>query len=111
MGIPSSGGGGGTSGITGGGGGAFDFDVERSAEDLKAKADAEDDDEESGSPEERPARPAPVNDADDPMARGGIFSDGVNLHHIRPMTGPSSGGSTGTGYGTTHVGAPGDGAI
>jgi hypothetical protein len=109
MGLPSSSGGGSISGIhDGGGDGSSGFDLDQLNEDLKAKAD---DDEESGVTNEQPSRPVPVNDADHPMARGGIFSDGVNLHHIRPMTGPSSGGSTGTGYGATHVGAPGDGAV
>jgi hypothetical protein len=57
------------------------------------------------------SRPAPVNDADHPLSRGGIFSDGQNMHHVKPapMAGPSSGGSTG--LFSSQVGAPGDGAV
>jgi hypothetical protein len=110
MGIPSSSGSSGIPGgsLGGGGGGSFDFDPRELAEDLQAKQESGE-----GEENEAPARPPIVNDADDPVAtRGGIFtgSDG-NLHHITPapMTGPSSGGSAG--FYARHVGAPGDGAI
>jgi hypothetical protein len=51
-----------------------------------------------------PVRPAPVNDADHPMARGGIFSgsDG-NMHYARPAADGS--------FSITQVGAPGDGSV
>jgi hypothetical protein len=59
--------------------------------------------------EQAPARQPIQSDADAPNQ--GVFSDGVNMHHVR-MSGPSTAGLPGTGYGiATHVGAPGDGAI
>jgi hypothetical protein len=109
MGLPSSTGHAGISGITGGGGGSFELTpaVEKLTEGIQDQADG---DQESG-PSEETSQPRPrvVSDADSPMTRGGIFtgSDG-NLHHVRPMTGPSSGGSTG--LFSSQVGAPGDGA-